>query len=244
MRVFVVEDVPLARERIRLFLAEEPDVELVGEADTVRAAVSAIPLAAPDLVLLDVRLPDGDGFNVVERLPAESRPIMVFLTAHGDHAVSAFEVDAADYILKPVSRERLQRALARARLRLNVRRRGLRNESPGSRLALNGGNGIELVDISRIVRAEADGHYVHLHTLDGTRLLRLRLSTLEKRLDSSLFARVHRSHLVCLDHVRRIQPRRNGDCDLILCDGTELTLSRTYRSDVERRLGIRAFTMG
>lgn len=245
IRALIADDVPLARERIRLFLADEPDLEIIGEAGTAREAIHLAVAAEPDLIFLDIKFPDADGFHVLNQLPSDLHPVVIFLTAYDKHALQAFEVDALDYLLKPVTRERLERAIVRARQRLKERReRKMRAISPAPsylcRLAIDKNSRTEFVDVKSIDWIEASGHYVQLHSGNNTYLLRMRIADLERELDPQQFTRIHRSFLVRLDQIRALEPRRNGDCTLYLHTGARLALSRKYRESVQRRLQVQS----
>lgn len=245
MQVLIVDDVPLARERIRRYLSEEIDVEIVGEAGTACEAIRLAVITEPDLIFLDIKLPDGDGFHVLNQLPADLLPIVIFLTAYEEYALRGFEIDALDYLLKPVTHERFERALARARLRLRDRweqkTATTRPDLPYlRRLAVDCNSRTEFVDVGAVDWAKASGHYVELHSGQNTYLLRMRIEDLARDLDPQQFVRIHRSFLVRLNQVHALEPRRNGDCDLVLNTGAKLALSRKYRHTVQERLGFRS----
>lgn len=241
MRVFVVDDEPAARRKVLRFLQDHADVEVVGEASSGEEAVDRIGRTQPDLVVLDVQMPGGDGFDVVEALTASERiPQIIFATAHDEYAVRAFEVNALDYLLKPFDRERFERALSRARksapeadpqARLLALLDAVR---PGNRYARRllvpfEGRSVFLA-AREIVRLEADRNNVEVVTQRGTFTLRTTLEALEEKLDPEQFVRIHRSHIVNLDAVREIHPWFHGDYKAKLHDGTELMWSRRYAS--------------
>jgi len=247
-RVFVVDDEPLARRRLRRLLQRIDDVELVGEARDGRNAPAAIASAKPDLVLLDVQMPERDGFGVLAALEPP-RPMVVFVTAFDAFALQAFDVDAVDYLLKPVSEERLARAIARARERL-AGRPGDQDRALSAllehvarprrwieRLPIRSQGRVEIVDVAAIDWVEAADNYVIVHGGRRTHVLRETIARLESSLDPAAFARIHRSTIVRLDRIRRLDVALRGDYDVTLADGTTLTLSRTYRASLERALG-------
>lgn len=238
VRVLIVDDVELARERVRLYLRGETDMQIVGEATNGAEAVDEISCLAPDLVFLDVQLPDFDGFETVRRLPPRLRPVIIYISAHDEKAIEAFEVHALDYLLKPFGRERFQRALNRARAQLGL---AGAPRLPGhlERLAVKERGRTEIVPVGDIDYVDVAGHYLCVHTGRRVHLLRGTLNELEPQLDPAQFARIHRSALVRLERIRSLAPRRNGDCDVLLADGTKLPLSRTYLESVRRRLGLR-----
>jgi len=238
MRVLVVDDEPLARAGLRIRLEREADVAIVGEADSGLAAVEAIRTLAPDLVFLDVQMPDLDGFDVVR----EARPPrVVFVTAHEQHALRAFEVSALDYLLKPVDDARLQDALAKARRALAPDERlerllaHLDARTFARRLVARDRDRFVLVPVEEIRYVAAAGNYAEIHDTAGRALLvRATLESLERRLDPAEFARIHRSTLVRLACARDLRPDAHGDFDLTLDDGTRLPVGRAYRDRLLR----------
>ena len=246
IRALVVDDEPLARQRLRQLLQQEADVELVGECANGREAVEAIQEKAPDLVFLDVQMPELGGFGVVEAVGADRMPPTLFVTAFDRHAVQAFEVNALDYLLKPFDEERFQKAMARFRDWRHAHQEAV-DAGPGLQAQLqalldqlSGGRFLErvmvkhgdrhlLLKIEEVQWVEAEDNYVRLH-VDGTsHLLRQTLARFSERLDPKSFRRIHRSSLVNLDHVVELQPWFSGDHLVIMRDGTKLTLSRTFR---------------
>jgi two-component system LytT family response regulator len=247
-RVFVVDDEPLARRRLRRLLQRIDDVELAGEARDGRSAPAAIASAKPDLVLLDVQMPERDGFGVLAALEPP-RPMVVFVTAFDAFALQAFDVHAVDYLLKPVSEERLARAIARARERL-AGRPGDQDRALAAllehvarprrwieRLPIRSQGRVEIVNVAAIDWIEAADNYAIVHVGRRTHVLRETIARLESSLDPAAFARIHRSTIVRLDRIRRLDVALRGDYDVTLADGTTLTLSRTYRASLERALG-------
>ncbi|HEY2070964.1 MAG TPA: LytTR family DNA-binding domain-containing protein [Rhizomicrobium sp.] len=237
IRAVIVDDVALARERVRQYLADESDIAIAGEAANGADAVRLIASLAPDLAFLDIQLPDFDGFEIVKRLPEGTRPVVIYLTAHDDKAIKAFEVQALDYLLKPFDRERFQRALNRARAQLGT----ARTAEPVDylkRLAIKEKDRTDVIDTADVDYIDIAGHYLCAHVGKQVHLIRGTLSDLEARLDPARFARIHRSAIVALDRVKSLSPRRNGDCDLHLKDGGKLLLSRTYRDSLRAKLGL------
>ncbi len=243
LRLLIVDDEPLARERLRALLRNDTSVEIVAECGSGDEALAHIENDPPDVVFLDVQMPGANGLQVVQKLPPEQRPAIVFATAHDRFAVDAFGVHAVDYLLKPFDRERLKTALARAAEHIRQRRDGdlsarleslLSDSAPvkkPSRLAFKSEGRVVFLKPDEIVWVEAADNYVLLHLTDTTRLIvRETLTAIEERLSSSDFARVNRSALVRLDCVRELQPTFHGDYTVILRDGaTRLPLSRTQR---------------
>jgi two-component system LytT family response regulator len=245
LRVLVVDDEPLARAGLRAILREEPDVDVVGESATGADAVAAIDALSPDLVFLDIALPDFDGFDIVERLPHERRPVLVFVTAHSDQALRAFEARALDYVTKPIRRERVREAVARARERVRLERldravvpdEPLTTPSPAGPLALKIDGRVQLIDQANIDWVSADDDHVLVHAGDRVWRARETLRDLSRRLDPSRFVRIHRSTVVRLSAVRELQPWFHGDYIVLLHQGAKLRLSRGFRDGVARMLG-------
>lgn len=239
MRVLVVDDEPAARRKVMRFLKEHGDVQCIGEASSGQQAVDRIVTDRPDLVFLDIQMPDMDGFEVVEAIAvSEHVPEIVFATAHDEYAVRAFEVSAVDYLLKPFDRERFDRSLERARKsvgepadpsQLLTLLDAMRPAGHFARRLLVPSSGRSVfVAAADIVRLEADRNNVVIRSRSGTFTLRSTLDALERRLDPQQFVRVHRSHIVNLDAVKEIHPWFHGDYKLALHDGTELMWSRRY----------------
>lgn len=251
LRILIVDDEPLARERLRAMLRGEAEAEIIGECANGPDAVTAIREERPDLVFLDMQMPGADGLQVVSQLPENDRPAIVFVTAHDRFAVDAFGVNAVDYLLKPFDRDRFRNALKRAADHLRARRAGDLNarlesllsdaapaaKKPG-RLAFRSDGRVVFLKPEEIVWVEAADNYVLLHLLDAPRLmLRDTLTSIEERLGSSDFARVNRSAIVRLDQVKELQPTFHGDYTVVLRDGTRLPLSRSQRSQLAKFTG-------
>jgi two-component system LytT family response regulator len=243
MRVLIVDDEPPARDRIREVLTQTGDVEIVGEAGDGLAAAQAIQDLKPDLVFLDVRLPEMDGFGVLAALPQEAEPLIIFVTAFDSFAVRAFDVHAVDYVLKPFDSTRLREAVARARERLaagcgqDQRLVQLMTElasrrRPLERVLVKTGSRFEFVRAVDIDWIEAAGNYVTLHVGARAPLLRHTLNGMERQLDPERFRRIHRSVIVNIDRVKEIRPLPGGEHCALLGDGTELRVSRGYRHNV------------
>ncbi|MCB1008409.1 MAG: response regulator transcription factor [Acidobacteria bacterium] len=250
LRVMLVDDEPLARGKLRRLLADEAEVEIVGEAGSAEEAKEKLQELAPDLLFLDIQMPGQDGFALLESLPAHELPAVVFVTAYDEHAVRAFEVSALDYLLKPFDRERLELALERAREAL-ARREGvgldeqlrsmlqeLRGEQPFlDRFVIRSVGRIVFVRAADVDWIEAAGNYVRLRIGKESHLLRETMSSLETRLDPRVFARIHRSTIVNIDRIKELNHIFHGDYSVQLKDGTRLTLSRGYREQFERIVG-------
>lgn len=239
LRALIVDDEPLARDRLRGFLAGEPDVAIVGECGDGPAAIATIRRETPDVVFLDLQMPGCDGLKVVADLPEANRPAVVFATAHEQFAVDAFELEAVDYLLKPFDRERLRQALRRVRSHLQ-RRAGIvetaSDGAPVDRVAVKADGRLVFLSPLEVVRVEAADNYVILHLLTGRLMVRETMAAIESRLGSRLFARVNRSALVQLAQIREIQPAQHGDYSVVLRDGTRLPLSRSLRGQLDKFL--------
>ena len=241
IRTLIVDDEMLARERLRQLLQTEPEIEVIGECTDGREALTAIQNGSPDLVFLDVQMPELDGFSVLEAIP-EPRPVVVFVTAHDKFALRAFEVHAVDYLLKPFDRERFQTALKRAMERVR-HRDGEANQQkqaallaevrppskPTDRLAVKSSGRVIFVKISDLDWIDAAHNYVELHAGKETHLLRETLNAIETRLPADRFVRISRSTIVNIDRVKELQPLFHGEYTVTLQNGTRLTLSRRYR---------------
>jgi two-component system LytT family response regulator len=246
IRVAIVDDEPVAREGLRLWLAAEDGVTVVGEAGTPAEAIALVLRERPDLLYLDVQMPEGDGFSVLEGIAETYLPEVIFVTAHEQHALRAFDLAALDFLLKPVREERFRVALERARRTLA---RGTAREGPEHLAALldqvrrarGAARGIErftvrdrdrirLVPVADVRWIGAAGNYAELHLAQEKHLVRATMAELEAGLDPAVFARIHRGTLVRIECVREVIPAAHGDFDVVLDDGTELRLSRRYRS--------------
>ena len=243
VRVLVVDDEPLARAGLRAILSEEGDLAVVGESSCGADAIAAIEALMPDLVFLDIALPDLDGFDVLAHVPIERRPAIVFVTAHSDQALRAFETRALDYVTKPIRRERVREAVARARERIRLERLDRQPPPPPSLapsdapLALRIDGRVQLIDPQSIDWIAADDDHVVVHSGEATWRARETLREISRRLDVSRFVQIHRSTIVRLAAVRELQPWFHGDYIAILHSGAKLRLSRSYRDVVARLLG-------
>jgi two-component system LytT family response regulator len=232
IRALIVDDEPLARRSVAALLASEPGIELAGECASGGEAVARIRAERPDLVFLDVQMPDGDGFEVLEALGCDLPPAVVFVTAYDRYALRAFEVGAIDYLLKPFDQSRFAKVLVRVRDWI------AQEKSRDVRLAVKSAGQVTLVKLSEIDWIEAADYYASLHVAGRTHLLRRSLADLEQELDGQGFCRVHRSALVNLDRVRGLVTDEEGDYRVELADGTRLRLSRSCRKQVQEKLGL------
>ena len=236
IRALIVDDEPVAREGIRIMLEADGEIEVVGECANGRDAAEAIERLSPDLVYLDIQMPEMDGFGVIQEVGAEEMPVVIFVTAYDQYALRAFDVAALDYLLKPFDDERFAAALDRAKSQI---RKG-EGRSPAAylqRIMLKTGGRVIFLKVEEINWIEAEGDYVKLHVGGTPHLLRDTMKRLEEQLDPASFVRTHRSTIVNLDRIKELHPYFHGDYMILLKDGTELKLSRTRRHVLEERLG-------
>ncbi len=250
IRVLLVDDEPLARDMLREMLQSDPQVEIVGESCNGREALAAIRSEAPDLIFLDVQMPEVGGFEVLAALKGEKAPYVIFVTAYDQYAVRAFEVQALDYLLKPFDQERFDVSWQRAKAQLMRDQNGgmdqrilalLEELKAGNkyleRLVIKAAGRIYFLETSEIDWIEAEGNYVSVHSGKKSHLLRETISSLESQLDPKKFVRIHRSSIVRLDFIQELQPWFHGEYRVILHDGTQLTLSRNHRDKLQEALG-------
>jgi two-component system, LytTR family, response regulator len=244
MNVLIVDDEPLAREGMVMLLREEAAVTAVTQARNGSEAVSMIRADRPDLVLLDVQMPQMDGFGVLKEIGADRMPPVIFVTAHDQYAIKAFEVNAIDYLLKPVTRERCSQALARVRERISS---GADNQHVMSllqqlaappqylqRVALRSAGKTTFVNIEDILFVQAAENYVQLHLKASRHLLHVPIATLEASLDPQDFLRIHRSTIVNVRHVRELETSAHGEYIVVLQGGTKLQSSRSYHEKIKK----------
>lgn len=249
IRVLLVDDESLAREMLREMLQDDPQVTIVGESCNGREALEAIRTHSPDLIFLDVQMPELGGFEVLEAL-GKDIPQVIFVTAYDQYAVRAFEVHALDYLLKPFDKERFDISWQRARTQLLRERDGgtdkrilalLEEMKAGNkyleRLVIKASGRIYFLETSEIDWIEAEGNYVSVHTGKKSHLLRETISSLEAQLDPRKFLRIHRSSIVRIDRIQELQPWFHGEYRIILQNGIQLTLSRNYRDKLHEALG-------
>src|SRR5215204_4168123 len=242
IRTLIIDDEPLARDRVKRFLRDEDDVEILGECGNGIEAVEVITREKPDLVFLDIQMPEKNGFEVIKSLHTKRLPTIIFVTAYDQYALQAFEVHALDYLLKPFNRERIKRAVARAREHVENKRRGnlderlnllisdLRSEKKYlDRLVVKAVGRVFFLKTDEVDWIEAAGNYVKLHVGRETHMIRETMNGVEGKLDPETFLRIHRSTMVHIDRIKELHPMFSGDYAVILRDGTELALSRNYR---------------
>ena len=230
-RALVVDDEALARERVRTLLAQAAGVEIVGECSGGREAVDAILAQRPDLVFLDVQMPDLSGFEVLDAVATEWLPAVIFVTAYDEYAIKAFDVHAIDYLLKPIEPERFRKALARATKRGLL---SLLDERPIDRLVIRTRGKVSFLKPTEIDWIEADGKHAVLHVGRDTHVIRHTLTRLEQRLAPHGFVRVHRSAIVNVDRIKELEPWFHGEYVVILKDGTKLTSSAAHSQALHR----------
>jgi two-component system LytT family response regulator len=245
MNVLIVDDEPLARAGMRLLLEEEAAITSIAEARNGAEAVEMIRARRPDLLLLDVQMPEMDGFGVLNALGAENMPPVIFVTAHDKYAIQAFEVNAIDYLLKPATRERFQQALARVRERVNTQ--GSDNQNVLSllqqlsappkylaRVALRSAGKISFASTDDVMYLQAAENYVQLHLKAARHLLHVPIATLESSLDPAVFLRIHRSLIVNVRHIEVLETGPHGEYIVVLKNGARLQSSRSYHEKIKR----------
>jgi two-component system LytT family response regulator len=240
-KVLVVDDEPLARYRIRELLKSDKDVDIVAEARNGQEAVYAITIYQPDIVFLDVQMPDMDGFEVLKALAAEPLPLIIFVTAYDRYALRAFDVHAIDYLMKPFDRQRFAKALNHAKSQMK-----LANDQGSSRImqmledlkgrtqylerfAVKNGETVHFVRVEDVDSIEAEGNYVRLNASNSSYLLRETLHRVESQVDPRVFVRIHRSTIVNMNRVKELQTWARGEYRVVLHSGAAYTLSRGYR---------------
>ena len=256
IRTIIVDDEPLARRNIRLLLRNDPEIEITAEANSGREALSLIRKHSPDLVFLDIQMPELDGFGVLENIEAEQLPAIVFVTAFDKYALKAFEFHALDYLLKPFDDDRFEKALAQAKLQIEQRelkdlsqrlvallegREKRPHETTGrqeylSRLLIKSAGRVFFLKTDEIDYVQAEDYYVKLHVGRKGHLLRETMNEMEAKLDPAKFLRIHRSSIVNIERIRELQQHFNGEYIVLLHDGTELKLSRSRREQLQTLL--------
>ena len=250
IKALIADDEPLARKLIRRMLKDDREVEIVGECGNGREAVAMIKKENPDIVFLDVQMPEMDGFAVLETVGLERLPAIVFTTAYEQYAIRAFELHALDYLLKPFDQSRFRDAMKHAKERLHQRQHedgrlqigalleNLKSQTQYlDRIIIKADGRITFLSTRDIDWIEADDKYVHLHTGKTARMVRQTLSGMETQLDPQKFLRIHRSAIVNIERIKELQPLFNGEQAVILHDGTRLTLTRNYKDNLFELLG-------
>jgi two-component system, LytTR family, response regulator len=249
LKALIVDDEPLGRDCVRIALAGVGEVEIVAECAEARQALAAIAELKPDLVFLDVQMPEMDGFEIIQRVGRDQMPIVIFITAHDEHALRAFDVHALDYVLKPFTDDRIREAVERARWLYDARNRSdqlpvisLRDSVSGddkkpsarsiSRVTVKDDGRAFFVAVRDIDYFEADGNYVKLHVRGNAHAIRATVRALSSQLDPRRFVRIHKSTIVNVERVKEVQPWFGGDYVAVLHDGTQLRVSRTFAGDL------------
>lgn len=229
MRALIIDDEPLARSNLAVLLARDPAITVVGQCGSAEDALSALAEHAPDLVFLDIEMPECDGFELLERIGPSPSFAIVFVTAHNQFALRAFEVGALDYLLKPFDDQRFERVLARVKERLRV-------PDETRRFIIKNGNTLEVVKFADIDWIEASDYYSTLHAAGRSHMLRRSLADLEAQLTPYGFYRIHRSAIVNLERIRALEIREDGEYEVVLGDAQRLRMSRRYRKAVMEKL--------
>jgi two-component system LytT family response regulator len=246
IRALIVDDEPLARSNISALLRRDPEIEIIGECGSGAEALGEIRVASPELLFLDVQMPEYDGFDVLEMLGKDLPPAIIFVTAYDHYALRAFEAGALDYLLKPFDNARFELALKRAKQRIRLVEN--RSENGGferirpqrlERVVVKSAGEVCFLKTSEIDWIEAADYYACLHVGAKNHLLRRSMSELEEDLDPSMFCRVHRSSIVNLDRVQGMKLGEEGEYEVLLDNGTRVRLSRRYRKQLEARIGVR-----
>ena len=232
IRAVIVDDEPLARRGIRARLGRWPQVEVVAECGDAREGVRDLRRHQPDIVFLDIEMPGADGFALLERMPADARPLSVFVTAHADRALRAYEMEAFDYLLKPIDDERFARTMDRIVVRLAER-----GTHRLDRLMVSDRGRAIALEPGAIDWVKSEGDYVRIQAGTSSYLHAATLSSIETQLPKERFARIHRTTLVNVDRIHALEPLTNGDYTVVLASGARLKLSRTHRDALARRLG-------
>jgi two-component system LytT family response regulator len=240
IRAMVVDDEPLARSNVTVLLRRDPEIVMVGECGSGVEAPEEIRRAKPELLFLDIQMPECDGFDVLTVLGRHVPPAVVFVTAYDQYALRAFEAGALDYLLKPFDTARFERALGRAKQKL-LRWGGGGNGLPPKleRLVIKSAGEVAFVNLSEVDWIEAADYYAAVHVGAKTHLLRRSMAELEQDLDPEVFCRTHRSTIVNLERVQGLKLSEDGEYRILIQNGTELRLSRRYRKQVQSRMGVR-----
>ncbi len=250
VRAIIVDDEPPGRQKIREMLKNEPDVELVAECTNGPEAVDAIRAKSPNLVFLDIQMPGLDGFGMLEALGNNHVPVVIFVSTYDQYALQAFEVHALDYLLKPFDKQRFQHSLRQAKTQIEKEKQGNFHQrllslleglgaarKHANRLVVRSWGRVFFLKTDEIDWIEAAGNYVRLHVGTDTHLFRETMRAIQKKLDPNQFIRIHRSTFVNIEKIKELQPWFHGEYVVILRDGTQLTMSRSYRNNLPELLG-------
>jgi two-component system LytT family response regulator len=250
LRALIVDDEPLARELLRSMLAEHRDIEIIGECGDGESAIATINRDAPDLLFLDIQMPEYDGFEVLQAIPPDRMPVIIFVTAYDRYALKAFEVEAIDYLLKPFDEERLSRALARVRTRLSggsdpkivqqmvaILQQLHARPAYIERLPIKSHDRVFFQSVQEIDWLEADGKYIKVHVGKEIHTIREGMTRLQMELDPARFLRISRSAIVNIDRIKELRPWFQGDYMVVLKDGKQLPSTRSYREQLQAMTG-------
>jgi two-component system LytT family response regulator len=238
IRTLIVDDEPLARSNIEMLLRGDPQIEIVGECGSGALALGEIRVARPDLLFLDVQMPEYDGFDVLEMVGSDVPPAVILVTAYDQYALRAFEAGALDYLLKPFDNARFELALARAKQRVREANHGETGKRSLERIVIKSAGEVCFVRMRDIDWIEAADYYACLHIGQKNHLLRRSLADLEGELDPDVFCRVHRSSIVNLERVRSLKLHEDGEFEVTLETGARVRMSRRYRKEFEARMGV------
>ena len=245
LRVVIADDEPGARELLRDYLSRESEIEIVAECADGKSALAAIRKMAPDLVFLDIQMPELNGLEVIRQLSPANIPVVIFVTAYNQYAIEAFNVSAADYLLKPFDQSRFQKALWTGREKVIQRKRNSEvvkwaSETEGvakDRIAVRSSGKIILIEFRLIDWIKGAGNYAELHVGEEVHLLRQTLNSLQQKLPEE-FARISRTHIVNMTSIRELKAKSHGDCTITLLDGTELIVTRKRRLALRSKLDL------
>jgi two-component system LytT family response regulator len=240
IRVLIVDDEPLARNKLQLLLGRDPEIEIAGEAENAQRAIELIAMLRPDVLFLDVQMPDRDGFEVLNQIPPEMMPAVIFTTAFDMYAIRSFEAQALDYLLKPFDEERFAKVLMRAkshRARTIAARTESGTEAPSAaataeRFVIKTGGRIIFLNSTDIDWFQAEANYVRLHAGGASYSIRGTIGATESKLDRQSFVRIHRSVIVNVERIREIRPCNSGEFIVTLTNGKEVPASRNYRHNL------------
>jgi two-component system, LytTR family, response regulator len=250
VRVLIVDDEPLGRTMVRRMLENHPEAEVIGECENGHEAIAAIGSDAPDLVFLDVQMPEIDGFEVLENINSEEPPVIIFVTAFDEYALRAFDVNALDYLLKPYDRKRFEQAFERAAIHIKTRTNELdsrqilsllsqapKRESFIERFIIKSDGRVIFLNTEEIIWIEAEGNYVLLHAAQKAHIFREAIGKLEEQLNPQVFIRISRSGIVNRNFIKELHTEFRGSYNVILKNGTELKLSNRYRENLSKYSG-------
>ncbi len=248
IRTLIAEDEPVARERLRTLLTQEEDVQVIGDCKDGEETINAVRALKPDLLFLDVEMPNVNGFGVLDEVGPDACPVVIFTTAYDHYAVKAFDMHALDYLLKPFDETRLKQALNRARTHIQRSENEqlahrlfslLQDVGPkfADRLVIRSGGRIVFLKTREIDWIEAAGNYVQIHSGEHCHLVRETMNSMESKLDTSMFLRIHRSIIVNVESIKELEPCGNGEYIVQLYNGKGLSLSRSFRDRLDQLLG-------